>query len=290
MYKFALAAALVAVAQAIKLSIKESEPIEDPFVKMEESENSDRHACCDLPDCADHCPPPETPKPPVPIDINLPPDVQKVEMNIDALLTHILHEQHPDPDPLDPVIPPPGTPSERNFIENVVSPMVIQIVNDDLGPAMPVCTFPGGITPEEAGVDLDDLEMGSRGMGIGHEDPEAAIRRLLATEMSGMDLPQGIDIRDLTNAAIPSQEILDKLNVESEEGKKVLEDIIKGFRGVVDSKVLHQGELYDEWDPTTSADDTMVSKDYLSGDVPEQGVYDEENYEDSEASVRGELE
>ena len=263
MYKFALAAGLVAYAQALRLASDMSMHIEDPFIEMPESEVG-HNSCCDLPDCADHCPPPETPKPPVAIDINLPPEVQKVEMNLDALLTHILHEQHPDPDPLDPIIPPPGTPDERNFIENVVTPMVIQLTNDDLGPAMPVCTFPGGVTPEEAGVDVKDLDLKHK-MGFGHADPEAVIRQLLEEEMAGMDLPEGIDIRDLTNAAIPSDDILEKLNVENEHGQQVLEDIIKGFRGVVDSKLLHQGELWDDHDPTTSADDTLVTTDYLTG-------------------------
>jgi len=92
----------------------------------------------------------------VPIDINIPHEVQKVEMNMNALLTHILHEQHPDPDPLDPVIPPPGSPDERNFIENVVSPMVIQLTNNDLSPALPTCKFPGGETRKEM---LRELEM-----------------------------------------------------------------------------------------------------------------------------------
>ena len=74
MYKFALAAGLLAYAQALRLASEMSMHIEDPFVEMDESKNGG-HPCCDLPDCADHCPPPETPKPPVPIDIFLPPEV-----------------------------------------------------------------------------------------------------------------------------------------------------------------------------------------------------------------------
>ena len=250
MYKFALAAGMVAVASAIQLQSNVAHDWHnDPFVELYEHEGSGRHPCCDLPDCADHCPPPETPKPPVSIDINIPPDVQKVEMNMNALLTHILHEQHPDPDPLDPVIPEPGTPSERNFIENVVSPMVIQLTNNDLSPALPVCHFPNGETDAEAakalGVSTDELDAaldlkGNAKMKVlNKSNPEYAIREMLQAELAGVDLPEGIDVRDLIDATVPAKDILEKLNVDSPEGTEVLNDIIKGFRVVVAGHKLH---------------------------------------------------
>lgn len=313
MYKFALAAGMVAVASAIQLQ-NQMVWEEDPFADYElyKHQGAGRHPCCDLPDCADHCPPPETPKPPVEIDINIPPEVQKVEMNMNALLTHILHEQHPDPDPLDPVIPEPGSPNERNFIENVVSPMVIQLTNNDISPALPTCRFPHGETrkqmAEELGVpveSLDDEEMlriaeekkrskaahrgkhGNDGMGdLGATDSEFLLREMLQNEMAGVDLPEGIDVRDLIDATVPSQEILDKLNVDSDEGTKVLNDIIKGFRTVVAGHKLHQGEAWHELDPRTSADDVKVEGlDLLSGDNEARGVFATDNYKDSDVSA-----
>lgn len=70
-------------------------------------------------------------------------------------------------------------------------------------------------------------------------DSEFMMRELLQNEMAGVDLPEGIDVRDLIDATIPSQEILDKLNVDSPEGEAVLNDIIKGFRTVVAGHKLH---------------------------------------------------
>ena len=98
-------------------------------------------------------------------------------------------------------------------------------------------------------------------------DAEFLLREKLQQELAGVDLPHGIDIRDLVDATVPSQEVLDKLNVDSPEGTKVLNDIIKGFRIVVDGHKLHQGEAWHELDPRTSADDVKVEGvDYLSGD------------------------
>ena len=70
-------------------------------------------------------------------------------------------------------------------------------------------------------------------------DAEFLMREKLQQELAGVDLPEGIDVRDLIDATVPSQEILDKLNVDSPEGTKVLNDVIKGFRTVVAGHKLH---------------------------------------------------
>lgn len=94
-------------------------------------------------------------------------------------------------------------------------------------------------------------------------------------------------MRDLIDATVPSQEILDKLNVDSPEGTSVLNDIIKGFRTVVAGHKLHKGEAWHELDPRTSADDKRVEGlDLLSGDTEARGVFASDNYKDSEVSAK----
>ena len=62
-------------------------------------------------------------------------------MNLDVLLTHILHEEHPDPADID--WPEPNTPEERTMITEVIEPVVIQLLNNDVAPVIPTCTLPG---------------------------------------------------------------------------------------------------------------------------------------------------
>ena len=91
--------------------------------------------CC----CEDEEPPkPEPPLPPKP-DPETP--LGNIELNLDVLLKHILHEVHPDPDDID--WPEPNTPEENTMITEVIEPVVIQLINDDVAPAIPTCTLPG---------------------------------------------------------------------------------------------------------------------------------------------------
>lgn len=81
---------------------------------------------------------------PPPIEVppvNMPPAVGNVELNLDVLLTHIMHEVHPNPPDIE--LPEPNTPEERELISTVIEPVVIQLLNNDIVPSLPTCTLPG---------------------------------------------------------------------------------------------------------------------------------------------------
>ena len=75
---------------------------------------------CDC-DCDEEPEPPLEPPCNGPEDCgNLPPELANVELNLDVLLTHIMHEVHPEQELYDP-----NTPEEHTFITEVIEPVVI---------------------------------------------------------------------------------------------------------------------------------------------------------------------
>ena len=90
--------------------------------------------------CGCECEEEPKPEPPVPVPIpELPEAIGNIELNLDVLLTHILHEEHPEI----PDFPETNTPQERELITEVIEPVVIQLINDDIVPSIPTCTLPG---------------------------------------------------------------------------------------------------------------------------------------------------
>ena len=81
------------------------------------------------------------PEPPVPPKIDPETPIGNIEMNLDVLLTHILHEVHPDPADIE--MPETNTPEEQTMITEVIEPVVIQLINEDVVPNLPTCTLPG---------------------------------------------------------------------------------------------------------------------------------------------------
>ena len=113
--------------------------------------------CCDEPEEPVATPPSEV-EPPIP-------ELANIEMNLDVILTHIMHEVHPDPDDLD--LPEPNTPEEQTMITEVIEPVVIQLINNDIAPAMPTCTLPGQQGSASLGEDDDEEEAVDTGAVIG---------------------------------------------------------------------------------------------------------------------------
>ena len=147
MFKLSLAgSALMTLAQAIALKDSGSMQMIKPTVLAQTSAEAGCDSgcssgcalvmtgCC----CDEEAPKPEPPVVPEP-DPETP--LGNIEMNLDVLLTHILHEVHPDPDDIE--WPEPNTPEEHDMITEVIEPVVIQLINDDVAPAMPTCTLPG---------------------------------------------------------------------------------------------------------------------------------------------------
>ena len=125
----------------------------------------------------------EEPLPPPPLVQEPPiPELANIELNLDVLLTHIMHEVHPDPDDLD--LPEPNTPEEHTMITEVIEPVVIQLINNDIAPAMPTCTLPG--------------QQGSASLGDDEEDEEdavdngAVIGEMIENELASAGLSHGV--------------------------------------------------------------------------------------------------
>ena len=125
----------------------------------ESGAEADCSTCCAVPmmmACGCECEEEHKPDPPIPTPIpDLPDDLGRVELNMDVLLTHILHEVHPDI----PEMPETNTPEEQELITEVIEPVVIQLINNDIVPSIPTCTLPGqqgSNPPETAGDSMID--------------------------------------------------------------------------------------------------------------------------------------
>jgi len=112
--------------------------------------HENNHGCCChfmpcMPTCMSQCESkPSPPLPPVFKPEEIPPAVGDVILNLDVILTHILHEIEPAVPPEIP-IPPPSEPKvEMDFVQNVLTPVVIQLMANDIAPQLPVCTYPNG--------------------------------------------------------------------------------------------------------------------------------------------------
>lgn len=131
MFKISLAGSvLLSVAQAIALRSNLALAQTDSSCDCDSKITVISSGCCA-----------EEPKPDPPVVVPPEPDtpIGNIEMNLDVLLTHILHEVHPDI----PDFPETNTPEEREMITEVIEPVIIQLINDDIVPAMPTCTLPG---------------------------------------------------------------------------------------------------------------------------------------------------
>ena len=193
--------------------------------------------CCSMmpcmPTCVQPCPK-EEPSVPKPIIIDSAPEpIKNIVLNLDVILTHIMHEVHPDPEIPEYTPPPPSSPDEHSFVQNVLTPIVIQLLNNDVVPAIPTCTFPEGTSAADFGLSANgspSLPSGTPSLPtdtsdspapVTHlPDPKAIIRGVLEASLHKFKIPEAIDSSQLIDAAIPSDEIIAQLDIASPDGKK----------------------------------------------------------------------
>ena len=155
------------------------------------------------------------------------------------ILTHILHEVHPD------IHVEPGTNEESTFVQNVLTPIVIELINNDIAPAIPVCHYPDGSTPAADGslaADADE-EVAEEERVL--PDSWDVVRRAMEVALGELDLPEGMNADDLINEALSEQDIVTDMNIESEDGQETLSLVIQGLRSSV-SEHIHQSNGTDE--------------------------------------------
>ena len=186
--------------------------------------------------------PEPTPQTPAPI--------KNIELNLDVILTHILHELNPPEVPSDP----------HELIENLVSPIVIQLLNNDVVPAMPTCTWPGvGGTAT--------VEETDNGIQILPKTDEV-IHEVLEQVLDELDLPDSVDKEQLIEDSMPSEEDAAQINLQSEDGLEEVDVIVTGLEKHV-QQVLDGEVVEDDSEVPESVADLA---DQLSTDLEDDGI------------------
>ena len=97
-----------------------------------------------MPKCPEPCAEPAIPDLPPMVPENIPPPMKEFLLNMDTIVNHIYHE-------IKPTIPDPPAPLEPNsdgdaetYIQTVVTPMIMELMVNDIAPVLPLCTYPGG--------------------------------------------------------------------------------------------------------------------------------------------------
>ena len=132
----------------------------------------------------------DKPEPPIPIGPEyIPEALGDSEMNVDVLLTHILHEVHPEI----PDFPETNTPEERELITEVIEPVVIQLINDDIVPSIPTCTLPGQQGSAYDPPLVDEWMV----------DQAEAMRTVIEENLKKMELGGGVSYEEIIDQAMP---------------------------------------------------------------------------------------
>jgi len=240
MFKQSLAgSSLIALAQALAIS--------DNLAAISQYQNlaqvgCDNHAasgcCMAMSSCG--CDEEEellAPPPLPPVDnLNLPPELGSVALNLDVLLTHIMHEVHPDP--ADIIMPEPDTPEERELIEEVISPIVIQLLNNDVAPAIPTCTLPG-----QQGSAYNPDENNADGVDVGE-----VFRGVIEEALKDYDVPAGVNFDDLVDSAIPAEDFMAQLDLHTDEGMQEVARVVESVRTALDRQngIFEEDEAVEE--------------------------------------------
>lgn len=239
MFKTLAGSSILAVAQAIAFNgqattlAQESIPA-GPLTST--SAGHDNSCCCStmpcMPTCGSPCggpgPKKVEPSPPTPQPI------RNIELNLPIILTHILHQVNP------PQIP--ATPDgEQNLIENVITPIVIQLMNDDIVPAIPTCTWPEGTTAGDWGINSDGTLGEQSGPKKVMPDTDEVLTEVLQNVLEGLNLPDSVDQDQLIADSLPSDDVIADIDLTSEDGLKQVDIIVTGMEKTV-SQVL-DGEV-----------------------------------------------
>ena len=163
-----------------------------------------------------------------------PPDVRNVQMNLDVTLTQIIHELEEEG-----VIPPDQAISKHTnkFVQETLSPVVVQYIENTVTPNIPTCTFPDGMSPEDFGLYEGDYIDG--GDDFEHDfQREKRERKMLdankalveaisaAADNFGIVFPDGVTAEDFFNDRFTDAEIRDKFKIQDPERQAEVEVII----------------------------------------------------------------
>ena len=251
MFKTVLGSSLLAAAQAIAFNTHSVGSTSMDLSPVGLAQISASNGCCCsympcMPTCQAQCNE-EAPVKPV-IKEEAPEPVKNVVLNLDVILTSILHEIHPSAP--DIVMPEPGSPDEHTLVTNVIEPIVIQLLNNDILPAIPKCTFPGTTTAEDWGVDGEVETVTTETV-----DTTQLVADVVAEIVNGMnlDLGEGVTVDDLTDRIIASDSVSSDINIG--DGSQSTEVIVTEFEDNETSTVTDAGGVVPD-DDTDAAEIT----------------------------------
>ena len=139
-------------------------------------------------------------------------------------------------------MPKPNTAEERELIEQIIEPVVIQLINNDIAPSIPTCTLPG--------------QQGSAAAVVKEEiDVESTFRATIEQAFANIDMPEGIDFEDLIDDSIPSSEFMEAMDIESEAGVQEVTRVVEAIRKALDHSNGNFSEDEPEQGPEVVEDD-----------------------------------
>lgn len=75
--------------------------------------------------------------------IEWPKPIQEVMLDADVIIQHIYRELKPTI-PTKPDTPDPTPADESKYIQTVLTPLIMQVMAEDIVPVLPMCTYPDG--------------------------------------------------------------------------------------------------------------------------------------------------
>ena len=239
MFRTVLGSSLLAAAQAIAFNTHAVGSTSMDLSPMGLAQTSASNGCCCsympcMPTCQAQC---NEEAPVIPeLKVSAPEPVKNVVLNLDVILTSILHEIHPSAP--DIIMPEPGTPDEHSLITNVIEPVVIQLLNNDILPAIPKCTFPGTTTAADWGVD-GEVETENNDT-VDTTQLVADVVAELVNDLN-LDLGDGVTVEDLTDRVISSDSVSSDIIIG--DGSQSVEAIVTNFEDNETSTTTDAGEI-----------------------------------------------
>jgi len=152
---------------------------------------------------------------------NIPPPMKEFLLNMDTIVNHIYHE-------IKPTIPDPPAPLEPNsdgdaetYIQTVVTPMIMELMVNDIAPVLPLCTYPGG-----GQFYIEDHNNPNATVPDGDEVLVGALDAML----DNLALTADPNAREILESLDPAQIVAD-LTAADGKGTDAVEIIIAGANG-----------------------------------------------------------
>ena len=213
-------------------------------LNLAQTQATDGGCCCEafpcMPGCHKPCPEPNQIIPDPIDDTHLPQPVRDIVFNLDVILTTLMHTQGPEIE----IEWDDNDPDEVSFVNNVATPVIIQLLNNDVMPAIPTCTFPQGQSPDDYGLAegsfIDGGVTVSPALENNMPDPVEVARQAILLAMENTSLPDEIDINSIIDEALePARGMLLDSTMTSEEVGKEIQLIISGIESSINTWSAH---------------------------------------------------